>query len=222
MALHESYIKLHRNILIIGSENVKAKRLFRMKVCVIVLCIGLVTGILSYLFIYDRNKPTVYKPEIDQAVLYSNIAQLASAKPIHTEVQVQQDHFKGIILLQSDNDVTDAAATDLKEKYDNLQSYWQPYHQYYAFEDLDAEVFVAYAEYTPILEAWGYGWYNQNGNLHANYCDHESADDLPNYRNLFRFYVTKGNDEFSFIIYCNTDSADKAFSAAINYYNANF
>lgn len=196
----------------------KTKYMFWVKICVIVLCIGLAIGILGYLVIYDLNKPAIYKPEIDQADLFANVTQLSSAKSVKTEVQVKQNNFKGIVLFESDNE----PKTDWKEIYNDLNNYWPSYNQYYVFEKLDAEVIVSCAEYTPILKAWGYGWLSQNGNLHANYCDCESADDLPNYRNLFRFYVKKGNEEFVFIIYCNTDSPREAFSEVVHYYNSHF
>lgn len=184
-------------------------------ITVILLALAII-GMVIFLFVFDRNRPRIYQPQIDYRFLQNEIERLASpAKDMSSETIVSQNGFEGIVAF----DRSKSSVAEIKAHLAYL-SRNPDYGTHITFPNDDYEIFVSAARYTPIARAWGYGWLHYEGNLYAQRNGRDAADEKPNFRNYFSFTLRKADEQFVFTVYCNTSDAEKALSEAINCMNA--
>ena len=183
-------------------------------VTVILLTFAII-GMVIFLFVFDRNKPQHYQPQVDYRFLQNEIERLDSfAERLVGEATVSQGNFKGIIAY----DRSESSVAETKEYFSYLSR--NPYYgTHITFPNDNYEIFISEARYTPIVEALGYDWLHYRGNLYAQKNGRDAAEGKPNFRNYFSFTVRKAEELFVFTIYCNTSDAEKALSEAVNCMN---
>lgn len=183
---------------------------------VIMLFLISVIGIGYYLFIYDMNKPREYQPQIEGSFLQTEIKRLA---PVITEkreeVIIEQNGFKGIV----NWGCAKGSIEEIQEYIQFVIDFRYPYGEHFVFEEDSSEIVVWDARYTPLAEAWGYGWWSYEGNLYEKFHGREKAAEKPNFRNLFSFTIRREDEQFQLYIFCDTESAEKALSETIDYIN---
>lgn len=184
-------------------------------VAAILLTLAII-GMVIFLFAFDRNNPQLYHPQIDYRSLQNEIGRLAPlSKELSGEAIVSQDGFEGIIVY----DRSKSSVAEIKEYLAYLSR--NPYDgTHITFPNDDYEIFVSAARYTPIVQAWGYGWLHYEGNLYARRNGRDAAEGKPNFRNCFNFTIRKADEQFVFTVYCNTSDAEKALTEAIDYVSA--
>lgn len=182
----------------------------------VVLLAFVIIGMVIYLFVFDRNKPQSYQPQVDYRFLQNEIERLDSfAENLSGEATVSQGEFKGIIAYGC----LESSAAEIKKYFSYLSR--NPYYgTHITFPNDDYEIFISEARYTPIVKAWGYGWLHYKGNLYAQQNGRDATDEKPNFRNRFSFTVRKSDELFVFTVCCNTSDAEKALSEAVNCMNA--
>ena len=182
----------------------------------VILLTFVIIGMVIFLFVFDRNKPQIYQPQVDYRFLQNEIERLDSfAGNLSGEVTVSQGEFKGIIAY----DRSENSVAEIKEYFSYLSR--NPYYgTHITFPNDDYEIFISEARYTPIVQALGYGWLHYEGNLYAQRNGRDAAEGKPNFRNCFNFTIRKADEQFVFTVYCNTSDAEKALTEAIDYVNA--
>ena len=77
----------------------KQKNLSVLKIVVIVLIVEIVLSGLYYLLVYDKNKPSMYNPQLRRMVLEEEIKNIEPiTEEISGEIMITQDDFKGIFI----------------------------------------------------------------------------------------------------------------------------
>lgn len=194
-------------------KRVSNRALVIMTVILLVLAI---IGMVIFLFVFDRNRPRIYQPQIDYRFLQNEVKRLASpTKDLSGETIVSQNGFEGIVAFDRSKSSVEEIKAHLAYLSQNPN-----YGTHIMFPDDEYEAFVSAARYTPIVRAWGYGWLHYEGNLYAQKNGRDAADGKPNFRNYFNFTIRKADEQFVFTVYCNTSDVEKALSAAINCMNA--
>lgn len=186
------------------------KKVLRIS-AIITLTVFLIAAVclVQYLFFFDLNKPQKYFPYMDTFFLDTTIERLPEIEEnISGEVNISEKDFKGIVkyvcLAKAEQD--DVNYLDNKDSFNGYIR---------RFSDESIELFVYEALYTPVIEAWQYGWWDRNGNLYADMNGHDAAKQVPNYRNCFRFCVVKGNSKYYFTVFSSDSDAQKAFLRAV-------
>lgn len=173
-------------------------------------------GTILFLFVFDGNKPRIYQPQVDYRLLQNEIERIDSfGEDFEGEEIVLQGEFKGIIAYSR----SESSVAEIKDYFLYLSR--NPYYgTHIAFPNDEYEIFISEARYTPIVKTWGYGWLHYKGNLYAQQNGRDAAKGKPNFRNCFNFTVRKSDEQFVFIVYCNTSDAGEALSKAVSCINA--
>lgn len=192
----------------------KHKYLSVLKIVLIVLIVEVVLGGMYYLFVYDKNKPIVFAPQLHRIVLEKEIKKMEPlTEDISGELMIQQDDFEGILVYGAGKNTPD----EIEETLGYLDS--EVGYTHIVFPDESYEVYAHYVEYTDIIDAWQYGWWDRDGNRYAFIYGEDAAKGKPNYRYYYQFWVRKDSDTYFMRIFCNTEDAEKVFSVCVERLN---
>ena len=186
-------------------------------VCIAVISVVCLVAIVFLCYVLnDRKRDAVYFPDMDYRTLPNYIVRLPEiSDPLNGEGLTSKDGFKGNIYYSCSVSSAEAIKGEFAE---NL---WNPNDgTHYAFPDDSYEIYVHSARYMPIVRAWGHNWMHRNGNLYEKINGKGSAEDLPNFRNYFRFTIRKEDTMYYFSVFCNTDDPNVALTQAIEYLNS--
>lgn len=193
--------------------NHNSKCVLKIASALLLLCIGI--ALVCYLFVYDKGKAQLYQPQLNYRFLQTQMERIHPvSEDLSDEITVTQTGFKGILSYSC----TKSTVDEIKEDFQYLsRNEYEGTH--ITFPDDSYEIYVGLARYTPIIDAWRYGWWDYEGNIYAQKNGKTAAEGKPNYRNYFHYTIRKKDVKISLAIYCNTDDAEKALAAAIECLN---
>ena len=192
----------------------KHKYLSVLKIVLIVLIVEVVLGGMYYLFVYDKNKPIVFAPELHRIVLEEEIKKMEPlTEDMSGELMIKQDYFEGLLVYGAGKHTPD----EIEETLGYMDS--REDYTHIVFPDDSYEIYVRYVEYTDIIDAWQYGWWDRDGNRYADIFGDDAAKGKPNYRYYHRFWLRKNTDTYYMEVFCNTGDAEAVFSACVEKLN---
>ena len=179
----------------------------------VIVTVCLIAAILVIDLLRDRERASVYFPNMDYQTLPNYIVQLPDiSEPVNGEDVVSKDGFKGIVRYTC----SVSSAEEIKAEF--TENLWNPNEgTHYTFPNDSYEIYIHSARYMPILRAWGHNWMHRNGNLYEKVNGKGTGDGLPNFRNSFRFTIRKEDTVYYFCVFCNTDDPETALAQAIRH-----
>ena len=186
------------------------------------ISIGLVVGGLlgaGYLFGYDVNLPTATPTTLSQTDIEMFLqGDFTYKQEMETTNVVNSSTFEGIIHYRAL--VTDPA--NARVMLDALKNdlLYSKLTTHYTFDAIDAEAVISPCFYTPLVKKWGYGWFDQQGNLYADVFGKEKAQSVPNYRRYFRVILREENAVFDYFIFTNQTNQIAILNAVREFCNA--
>lgn len=189
----------------------KQKNALILKTVLVVLIVEVVLGGMYYLFVYDKNKPIVFAPQLHRIVLEEEIKKIEPlTEGMSGELMINQDDFEGILVYRAGKNTPE----EIEETRGHMDS--DVGYTHIVFPDDSYEVYAHYVEYRDIINAWQYGWWDRLGNMYADWYGDDAAKGKPNYRYHHRFWLRKNTDAYFMDVFCNTDDAEAVFSACID------
>ncbi len=163
----------------------------------VIVAVCIVATIFVCDLLRDRKRDTVYFPDMDYRTLPNYIVQLPDvSEPLQGEDVVSKDGFEGVIYYNC----SVSSAEEIKADF--AENYWNPIDgTHYTFPNDSYEIYVHSARYMPIVRAWGHNWMHRNGNLYEKVNGKGTGEDLPNFRNYFRFTIRKEDTMYYFSIF---------------------
>ncbi len=184
------------------------------------IAVGLVVLVLlgaGYLFGYDLNQPTAAQSNIKKDILSHQFSVLYYNHNIDTQARINNEYFEGIVHYQVFMTQEEQAKEEIRQAKEN--AFLPHLTTYYNYEDkdLNAEAVISVCQYTPLVKKWGYGWFDNQGNLYADTYGKEQAKTVPNYRRNFCVTIRQESIVWRFNIFTDEPSQTLAIAEVFHH-----
>lgn len=177
---------------------------------------------LVYLYGIDLYRDKYYPLEASQETLTANLDALRQPARLGEEIFTVEDDGRGIYCIQVTDDLDNEQQEDGRTVIESVAEA-SLFSQYFDLPEQDMEIVVHIARYMPIVSAWKWNmglstWGNYFALLHPD----KNPSSRPNYRNVFRVTLRKGEYYYDFEGFCKSDSFEDFLQEAVRLANENF